>query len=167
MPGFSIDAQGKLSYKSSSDLFACPTENNGGYNIYTQKLQGEPDCVPVTLSADNCKAPAPTPVPTTPVLSCPRKLGNDFEYPHLIIPIDSQNPDRAYGTSYNGTARGSVSSIFNFDIPAAKQGKTCKLQFLFPKQSQLETSAFTYTGEGYFKFAALSSAAVQYGQCCH
>ncbi|KJX92954.1 GPI anchored cell wall protein [Zymoseptoria brevis] len=159
MPGFSIASDGKLSYKSNSDLFACPTGDNGGFNIYTQKLYGEPGCVPVTLSSDNCKAPAPAPAPMTPTSSCPAELPAGFEYPHLIVPIDSKNPNTAYGTSYNGTARGSISSIFNFDIPATKRGKTCKLQFMFPRQEQLETSAFTFNGDGYFKFAALSAAA--------
>lgn len=83
------------------------------------------------------------------------------KFPHLIIPVDSSMPEESYHTSFNGTASGSVSTIFNFDIPASDAGKTCSLEFLFPEQSQLETSAFSLTGSGEVEFSILESACVQ------
>ena len=86
---------------------------------------------------------------------------NKIQFPHLIIPINSANANEAYHTSYNGTASGSTSSIFNFDIPQSYAGKTCSLQFLFPMLNQLETSAYEFSGAGQFEFAILEGAANQ------
>lgn len=88
-------------------------------------------------------------------------IGTNFEFPHLIVPIDSQNANTAYGTSLNGTVGGSVSSIFNFDIPSSDAGKTCSLKFLFPQQSMLQTSAFSFSGSGSMGFAILNSPATK------
>jgi hypothetical protein len=52
-----------------------------------------------------------------------------------------------------------VSSIFNFDIPPSDSGKTCSLVFLFPQQADLQTSSFTFSGDGKIDFAQLSTAA--------
>src|ERR1700761_902051 len=84
-----------------------------------------------------------------------------LQFPHLIIPINSADANNAYHTSYNGTASGSTSSIFNFDIPQSYAGKTCSLEFLFPTQDQLETSAYEFSGEGQFEFAILEGTATQ------
>ena len=84
-----------------------------------------------------------------------------MQYPHLILPVDSAQPDVAFATSFNGTASGSESSIFNFDVPQSAAGKTCNLVFPFPKQSQLETSAYTFSGNGGVSFAYLSNPAQQ------
>lgn len=127
-------------------------------NVPRRTLENQQGCVSVRLEADGCqaKAPAPAPAPTPKPSICPADLPEGFEYPHLIIPIDSGSPNTCYGTQYNGSAGGTLSSIFNFDIPTTAKGKTCKLQFLFPKQTQLTTSSFTYTTPGIFKFAELS-----------
>ena len=98
---------------------------------------------------------------TATASSCPASLSGNFEYPHLIIPIDKDHPDVAEGTSYNGTISPSVSSIFNFDIPASDFGKTCSLVFLLPKQGELTTSAFSLSGSGGFDVARLSSPATE------
>lgn len=81
------------------------------------------------------------------------------QYPHLIVPIDSTKPNNAAGTSYNGTISSTVSSIYNFDIPSSDNGKTCSLVFLFPTQSQLETSAYTFSGNGSIQFELLTGPA--------
>lgn len=52
--------------------------------------------------------------------------------------------------THPGTADSTVSSIFVFDIPQDYAGKTCSLKFLFPTQSQLETSAYEFSGPGTF-----------------
>lgn len=91
--------------------------------------------------------------------SCPTDLSGDYEYPHLIIPVDSSSPDTAPGTSYNGTVTSSISSLFNFDIPSSDSGKTCSLVFLFPQKQDLETSSYSFSGDGQIDFAQLSSPA--------
>lgn len=93
--------------------------------------------------------------------SCPANLNGAYEYPHLIVPVDSANPSKAYGTSYNGTISSTVSTIFNFDIPASDAGKTCSLVFLLPQKSQLETSDYTFNGQGGLKITGLSSPATE------
>ncbi|RMX87886.1 hypothetical protein D0869_02032 [Hortaea werneckii] len=72
--------------------------------------------------------------PTSEGSACSTDLGGDYEYPHLIVPVASEHPDQSYGTS---------------------------LVFLFPKKSQLETSDFTFNGEGSISVDQLSSEAKQ------
>jgi len=93
--------------------------------------------------------------------SCPANLKGEYQAPHLIVPVDSSMPDKAYGTSYNGEANGTVSSIFNFDIPQSYAGQTCSLIFLFPKQSQLQTSSYNISGDGQLLFWLLNGYATQ------
>lgn len=83
------------------------------------------------------------------------------ELPHLIVPIDSAQPDTAAGTSFSGTISETVSTIFNFDVPESDAGKICSLVFLFPEQSQLQTSSFTFSGDGQIDVAELTSPATQ------
>ncbi|EER45506.1 conserved hypothetical protein [Histoplasma capsulatum var. duboisii H88] len=88
--------------------------------------------------------------------SCPSELTKGFEFPHLIIPIDSEAPDVARGTSYNGKITPTVSSIFNFDIPSAiniNQTLTCSLWFLFPERN------YRFSGDGLVKFSRLEAPA--------
>ena len=93
--------------------------------------------------------------------SCPTDLSGDYEYPHLIVPIDSSAPSEAAGTSLNGTVTDTVSTIFNFDIPQSDAGKTCSLVFLFPHLEDLETSSFSFSGDGKVDFARLESVATE------
>ncbi|KAI1338155.1 ubiquitin 3 binding protein But2 C-terminal domain-containing protein [Xylariaceae sp. FL0016] len=100
--------------------------------------------------------------------SCPADLTGNWEYPHLIVPIDSANIDEAYGTSYFGEVTSTISTVFNFDIPSSDSGKTCNLIFMFPEKDQLETSSFNFTGSGAVSFAKLDSAvssSTTYGNC--
>ncbi|KAK9854531.1 uncharacterized protein MYU51_003601 [Penicillium brevicompactum] len=97
--------------------------------------------------------------PSSTTDSCPTTLTTgSYETPHLIIPVDSESPDSAAGTSFNGTVSSSISSAFNFDIPSSDAGKTCSLVFLFPELHDLETSSFSFSGDGKIDFAQLSSA---------
>ncbi|KKA22861.1 GPI anchored cell wall protein [Rasamsonia emersonii CBS 393.64] len=102
-----------------------------------------------------------TPQPSASSSGCPTNLSGTYEYPHLIVPIDSSAPSKAYGTSYNGTVTSTVSSIFNFDIPASDSGKQCSLVFLFPEKKDLETSSYSFSGNGAIDFAQLQSPATQ------
>lgn len=92
---------------------------------------------------------------------CPAALSGNYEYPHLIVPIDSSSPNTAKGTSFNGEVTSTVSSIFDFDIPASDSGKTCSLVFLFPNQADLQTSSFTFSGDGKIDVSELMSPATQ------
>ena len=92
--------------------------------------------------------------------SCPTTLtSGSYEFPHLIVPVNSSSPDTASGTSYFGTVSPSVSSIFNFDVPSSDSGKTCSLVFLFPKKEDLETSDYSFSGDGKIDIAKLSKPA--------
>ncbi|KAJ5384782.1 hypothetical protein N7517_002693 [Penicillium concentricum] len=91
--------------------------------------------------------------------ACPTDLSGNYEIPHLIIPVDSSSPSTTAGTGFNGTVSSTKSSLFNFDIPNADAGKTCSLIFLFPKLEDLETSSYSFSGDGKIDFAKLSSTA--------
>ncbi|KAJ5087574.1 hypothetical protein N7456_011190 [Penicillium angulare] len=161
-PGFSINSSGDLEYKGSTNFISCETGQNGGMNIYTTNSDALSQCSTVMLTADSCHSPSPTsgsggsPSST----SCPTSLSSgNFEFPHLIVPIDSMSPNTASGTSYNGKVTSSVSSIFNFDIPQSDSGKTCTLVFLFPEKADLETSSYTFSGDGKVDVSELSGTA--------
>lgn len=85
---------------------------------------------------------------------CPGYLTEgQFEFPHYITQISKANPDKAYGPSYFGVfTPNDISTIFSFDVPASRADANCTLEFLFPKQSQLKTSSYTYSGAGSFFF---------------
>jgi hypothetical protein len=100
------------------------------------------------------------PTHTQPTSStCPTNLSGDYEFPHLIIPIDSEHPNAAKGTSFFGTITDTVSTIFNFDIPWSDAGRTCSLIFLFPEQEDLQTSSFTFSGDGKVEVEKLEAPA--------
>jgi Ubiquitin 3 binding protein But2 C-terminal domain len=172
--GFAIGCDGTLSYMGNFHFVACQTGSNG-WNIFTSAGIGQTGCANITLSADSCRSGCPSssmpsPVPSSPSppslppppSTCPVDLLGAFEFPHLIIPIGSTSPDSTYGTSYNGqVTKSDIQTIFNFDIPPSYTGKTCSLVFLFPRQDQLRTSAFTISGDGRISFASLKSVGNQ------
>lgn len=85
---------------------------------------------------------------------CPGYLTTDqFEFPHYITQVSAKNPDKSYGVSYNGQfTPNDIGTIFSFDVPASRADANCTLEFLFPKQEQLKTSSYTYSGGGSFFF---------------
>lgn len=112
------------------------------------------DAAPTTLITKTTVLPAAS-ASGAAASGCPASLSGTHEFPHLIVPVDKNSPTTASGTSYNGTFSSTVSSIFNFDIPASDSGKTCSLVFLLPSQGDLVTSAFTLSGSGGLDFARL------------
>lgn len=87
-----------------------------------------------------------------------------FEFPHLIIPVSASNPTTEYANTLTPyITAGDISNIFNFDIPPERVGRMCTFEFLFPTQSQLETSSFQLTGFGTFSFSlsALGAGAIE------
>lgn len=153
--GFSIGCDGTVSYKGSTTFWECQTGDQDEANIYTSP--GGANCGKITLKASDCASGCAPPPP--PAKTCPDNLSGNYEFPHLIIPVDSSKPNTAPGTSYFGIVSSTVSSIFNFDIPASDAGKTCSLIFLFPTQAQLTTSSFTFSGNGGIDFSKLSGVA--------
>lgn len=107
----------------------------------------------------------PAPSNTQPSASggsaCAADLSGAYETPHLIIPVSSEESSKAFGTQYNATISSSKSTIFSFDIPADYSEKTCSVVFLFPKQEDLETSAFTFNGQGSINFSELSAGVTE------
>lgn len=175
--GFSIGSDGGVTYNGSGKFYACPVNDNGEYNVYTTPAPGQTKCVEISLSSagacgSSCPsptpapAPAPTPAPKPmpkpmPANTCPADLNGNYQFPHLIVPVNSQHPDTAYGTSYNGKFDSNTCSIFNFDIPSSYSGKTCTLVFLFPSQKDLQTSSYTVSGSGMCSVSMLKSPATQ------
>ncbi|KAI9653038.1 MAG: hypothetical protein M1831_006245 [Alyxoria varia] len=93
--------------------------------------------------------------------SCPANLNGNYEFPHLIVPVDSSHPQKAYGTSYNGQVGHTKSSIYNFDIPPSEHDKTCTLVFLFPEKADLVTSSYTISGSGGLDVKGLKGPATE------
>ncbi|KAK5992963.1 hypothetical protein PT974_06388 [Cladobotryum mycophilum] len=167
--GFKVGCDGTVSYNKQVEFYECATGVDGQYNLYLEDGHGG-GCGKVTLKADGCHSdcpapppPPPPPHPTNPphppAGTCPTNLNGPYEFPHLIVPVDKSRPDHAFGTSYFGEISPTVSSIFNFDIPNSDKGKKCSLVFLFPQQKDLETSSFSFSGDGKLGFSWLSAPA--------
>lgn len=156
-PGFAISCKGALSYNGQSTFYACVTGDNGE-NIYLTTSSAETGCTPITLTADQCFSPCPSPSP--PKSECPGTLEGEWEFPHLIVPINCEEPETAYGTQFDGQVTpNAISTIFNFDIPESDEGESCTLVFFFPEQSQLETSSYSLSGSGSVDFGMCSAPA--------
>jgi len=93
-----------------------------------------------------------------PRTGCPRTLPpGEFEFPHYITQVSKSQPDKAFGPQYFGVfTPNDISSIFSFDIPASRAGANCTLEFLFPRQSQIKTSSYSYSGGGSFFFSGFN-----------
>lgn len=124
------------------------------------KATASAQSAPVT-SAPAAETTAPTTASSNSGSTCATSLAGAYQTPHLIVPVNKESPSTAYGTQYNAYISSANSTIFNFDIPASYSGKQCTVLFLFPKQSELETSSFTESGSGGLDFSLLSSAANQ------
>lgn len=114
---------------------------------------------PASSAAQSSAAASGTAPSSASGSACQTALTGAYQTPHAIIPVNQNSPDQSYGTQYNAYIGGGNSTIFNFDIPSSYSGKQCSVIFLFPQQSQLETSSFTQSGSGGLTFEQLSSAA--------
>ncbi|KAF3934115.1 hypothetical protein ABW19_dt0209460 [Dactylella cylindrospora] len=158
--GFSIGGDGKISYNGNTIFYACPVDDHGNWNIYNKPVEGQPKCRKVYLTANGCNSKPPTPpAPKT----CPYNLvfpgGQYFEFPHLIVPVDSSKPNTKYGTQYNGLVTPNIATVFNFDVRPAFAGKKCSLVFLFPTNPPSDTSSYTFSGAGNLHFWKKSAPA--------
>ena len=98
-------------------------------------------------------------VSNKPAGSCPSSLSGEFQYPHLIVPVNKDTPDTPQGNSYNAHFSPTISSIFNFDIPPSYKGLTCSLIFVFPTRETLQTSNYTLSGKGGIEILRLQDPA--------
>jgi len=73
------------------------------------------------------------------------------------VPVNKNSPDTSYGTQYFASINSQNSTIFQFDIPQSYSGNECSVVFLWPEQSQLETSSYTTSGSGGLTFSELNS----------
>lgn len=152
--GFSVGCDGLVSHDGDTTFWQCQTGDNGEANIYT--TPGGTQCTEIELFASGCAPKCSAPPPTSPASSCvPNLTDNTFQYPHLIVSIDSAHPTTSNGTSYFGAITPTISTLYNFDIPQSYAGKTCSLIFLFPAQSSLQTSSFSFSGNGKLSFSEL------------
>ena len=105
------------------------------------------------------------PLASTPAAAsgCPTILAqNNYQFPHLIIPVSKDTPDTAYGSStYSPEISPSTSDVFNFDIPPSYAGKTCSIVFMLPQKFEMTTSSFNLTGSGGLTFAKLKDPATE------
>lgn len=112
-------------------------------------------------SASSEAASTAKPSGTSSGSACQTSLSGSYQTPHLIVPVSSDQPDTAFGTSYNGQINSTTNTIFNFDIPSDYEGKKCSVIFLFPKKEDLETSNYEYSGSGSLSCSELSDSASQ------
>ncbi|TKX25198.1 ubiquitin 3 binding protein But2 C-terminal domain-containing protein 2 [Elsinoe australis] len=112
------------------------------------------------ISSSGLSTSTSSSTPSSPsVSSCPADLNGVFEYPHLIVPISSSQPDSALGTQYFGTVNDETSTLYNFDIPPSLEGQTCSVVFLFPRPEQLVWSTYDFNSQGGLSISQLSSPA--------
>ena len=135
------------------------TVTNCGSTVSDCTSTGMTTVISAKPSVTSAAASTVTPSGTPAASGCPADINGAYQYPHLIVPVDAANPDKAYGTQYNGTINSKVSTIFNFDIPASYAGKTCSTVFLFPQLDQLETSSYSFNDKGGFTIAVLNGVA--------
>ena len=89
--------------------------------------------------------PLATPFSVPTPSDCPTDLfGDDWEYPHLMVPVDRANPAVSYGPSFFGQISPNASTLFNFDIPETDAGRQCTLFFAFPPAADLDPSTYTF-----------------------
>ncbi|KAK4502328.1 hypothetical protein PRZ48_005753 [Zasmidium cellare] len=60
--GFSIGPNGSAQYNGSPEFWACPVNDNGEWNVYTQPVKDQKKCVQISLhTSSQCGAPPPPP----------------------------------------------------------------------------------------------------------
>ncbi|KAK4495940.1 hypothetical protein PRZ48_013208 [Zasmidium cellare] len=128
----------------------------------TTPAQTQPTAPAETQPAPSSEAPSGTqPASSAQGSACQTSLTGAYQTPHLIVPVSSSQPDTSYGTQYNATIKSDECTVFSFDIPQSYSGKSCSTVFLFPEQSQLETSSYSFSGSGNLVFSDLSKAISQ------
>ncbi|KAF2835703.1 hypothetical protein M501DRAFT_941446 [Patellaria atrata CBS 101060] len=92
---------------------------------------------------------------------CAMELSKEFEFPHLILPVDRANPEIAFGSSYITHFSPDVSTLFTFDIPPTFSGKSCSLEFHLPSTEQVNPANLALSGSGGIKVSQLTYPATE------
>lgn len=149
-------------------MTTCPVTVTSGTNIKTTMTTSEivltstmASTLSTTTKVLSTLRQGSSPAQSQPTGSCPTNLSGSYQFPHLIVEVDKNQPAIALGNSYNVHISPTVSSLINFDIPPSYEGKTCSLVFLFPERAQLTTSNYTFSGHGGIAVTQLQSPAVE------
>jgi len=149
-------------------MTTCPVTVTSGSDVKTTMTTSEvvlTSTVASTLSTTtkilSTTQQGSSPAQSQPAGSCPTNLSGSYQFPHLMVQVDKNQPTVALGNSYNVHISSTVSSLFNFDIPPSYEGKTCSLVFFFPERAQLMSSNYTFSGHGGINVARLQSPVVE------
>jgi hypothetical protein len=140
----------------------CKHEEHDCHKVCEQKCEYQPHgshSRPKSTPWHQPATPSQGKIPGQLYGACPADLSGDYQSPHLIIPVSSAKPYKAYGSSYNGYVSDVKSTIFNFDFPEHYSGKTCSLFFMLPSHDDLETSDYSLSGQGSVHFDVLYGTA--------
>jgi hypothetical protein len=160
--GFSCTALGRPAPPSQPSSSATPNSllaTNSTPTVLAQLSAPTPIGQPVP--GDSIQA---SQVSSAPSALCPTDISGKFLPPNLIIPVNSDAPNTAYGTQYTASISSTNSSTFTFDIPSSPSyNGTCALIFLFPFGNQAQFP-YDFSGiereqlsDGGLKFALLSN----------
>jgi hypothetical protein len=163
---FTLANDGNLMHDASEKWFACPAPgpgDDGSYNIFSDALQNTTGCESVTLrtggfscaaegrpASSTSAAPTATAAPPS-AYEEPTDISREvYQFPHLIIPTSSLQPNTSFGNSYKAWISETNTTLFSFDLPqdSTTYNGTCALLFLFPFGSDLNPSAGTYYFSG-------------------
>ncbi|KAF2723944.1 hypothetical protein K431DRAFT_310659 [Polychaeton citri CBS 116435] len=124
----------------------CSNETNPGISMPAKP----------SISKPSCSASGKSGCDSRPGRGCPGHLGSPFEFPHLIVPINKDQPDTSYGNTLLPWVSNTTLAVFNFDVSPTLAGKDCSLDFFWPRHGQMETSEFELSGTGDFQFAEMT-----------
>ncbi|KAI9798740.1 MAG: hypothetical protein M1833_004570 [Piccolia ochrophora] len=169
---FSGQPEGDLKHDNDGAFFVCEADQSS-FIVTTKATQAK--CYPVTLKAvksdcrtESSSSSSSTSTTSTTVVStgplpdeCPVDLNGDYEFPHLIGPIDKDIPDKQTGTTLYGQVTPGISTIFNFDVPTKYAGRRCTLNFFLPTNEAVGNTANTLSGSGKVEFSQLNQVASQ------
>ncbi|KAG9240277.1 ubiquitin 3 binding protein But2 C-terminal domain-containing protein [Calycina marina] len=94
--------------------------------------------IPANITAIDADATFSAPASTAISPSLPSN--GQYQFPHLIIPVDRNDSENAPGTQYTAEISTTKTTIFQFDIPCTPEytGKVCDLVFMFPYKDDIK-----------------------------
>ncbi|KAJ4310302.1 hypothetical protein N0V94_008512 [Neodidymelliopsis sp. IMI 364377] len=72
------------------------------------------------------------------------------QFPHLIVPVDANAPDKAYGTQLSGAITQQKYTEISFDVPS-NDAQWCQLQF-FLNTNPMKGAPWTLWGQAPYQF---------------
>jgi len=148
----------KVAYTNSTTVVVVPSTSSSAIKSASTSTATLTSTAVISVSKTSTSTSASA-TATGPV--CPNNLSGEYQYPHLIVPVNSAAPNKTYGTQYFATINSTTSTIFNFDIPQSYENMQCQFFFTLPAKSLLETSDYTLTSGGSIAVSQLSTPATQ------